>query len=180
METAGITVLDLANAIGTANLIDSPGLYEENHELVLALVGAQVHDIDGLRQLTVKTTSLGAPVHVGDVADVILAPMPVYTYVSANGKPAVLLNITRQPVSNTVAVADGIAAEINQLRTKLPAGVSLEPYYDQSQLVRESIKSVRDAILIGLVLACVILLSHCGACHSGDRCRDSACTLAYR
>jgi CzcA family heavy metal efflux pump len=157
METAGITVLDLANAIGTANLIDSPGLYEENHELVLALVGAQVHDIDGLRQLTVKTTSLGAPVHVGDVADVILAPMPVYTYVSANGKPAVLLNITRQPVSNTVAVADGIAAEINQLRTKLPAGVSLEPYYDQSQLVRESIKSVRDAILIGLVLACVIL-----------------------
>jgi multidrug efflux pump subunit AcrB len=83
--------------------------------------------------------------------------MPAYTYVSANGKPAVLLNITRQPVSNTVAVADGVAAEVAQLRKKLPAGVSLEPYYDQSQLVRESIKSVRDAILIGLALACIIL-----------------------
>jgi multidrug efflux pump subunit AcrB len=88
--------------------------------------------------------------------------MPAYTFVSANGKPAVLLNITRQPSSNTVAVADGVASEVEQLRTKLPAGVNLEPYYDQSQLVRESIKSVRDAILIGLILACVILYLFCG------------------
>src|SRR5215469_7140333 len=157
MQAAGVTILDLSNAVGTQNIIDSPGLYQENHQLVLALVGAQAHDIESLRQLTVKTTANGAPVRISDVANVIQAPMPVYTYVSANGKPAVLLNITRQPSSNTVAVADGVAAEVAQLRTKLPAGVTLAPYYDQSQLVRESIKSVRDAILIGLILACVIL-----------------------
>jgi len=157
LQAAGVTILDLANAIGTANIIDSPGLYEENHQLVLALVGSQAHGLDDLKQLAVKSTSSGAPVRVSDVADVIQAPMPAYTYVSANGKPSVLLNITRQPSSNTVAVADGIATAVAQLRTKLPAGVALEPYYDQSQLVRESIKSVRDAILIGLVLACAIL-----------------------
>ncbi len=157
LQAAGVTILDLANAIGTANIIDSPGLYQENHQLVLALVGAQAHDIDDLKHLTVKSTNTGAPVRVSDVADVIEAPLPAYTYVSANGKPAVLLNVTRQPSSNTVAVADGVAAEVTQLRTKLPAGVKIEPYYDQSELVRESIKSVRDAILIGLVLACVIL-----------------------
>lgn len=157
MQAAGVTVMDLASAIGTANIIDSPGLYEENHQLVLALVGAQAHDNNELQQLTVKTTAAGAPVRVGDVATVIRAPKPVYTKVTANGKPAVLLNITRQPSSNTVAVADGVAAAVEQLRTKLPAGVNLQPYYDQSELVREAIKSVRDAILIGLVLACVIL-----------------------
>jgi CzcA family heavy metal efflux pump len=157
MQAAGVTILDLTNAIGNENIIDSPGLYQENHQLVLALVGAQAHDIDSLRQLTVKTTTGGAPVRIGDVASVIQAPMPVYTFVSANGKPAVLLNITRQPSSNTVAVADGVAAAIAQLRSKLPAGVKLEPYYDQSEIVRESIKSVRDAVLIGLILACVIL-----------------------
>ena len=157
LQAASVTILDLANAIGTANIIDSPGLYQENHQLVLALVGAQAHDAEELQQLTVKTTTGGAPVRVGDVATVIEAPKPVYTYVSAQGKPAVLLNITRQPSSNTVAVADGVAAQVEQLRAKLPAGVKLEPYYDQSQLVRESIKSVRDAILIGLVLACIIL-----------------------
>ena len=94
---------------------------------------------------------------VSDVAKVENATLPVYTVVTANGAPAVLLNITRQPTGNTVAVADAVGAEIDQLRKKLPSGVRLEPYYDQSQLVRESIKSVRDAILIGLVLACVVL-----------------------
>jgi CzcA family heavy metal efflux pump len=157
LQAAGVTILDLSNAIGNTNIIDSPGLYQENHQLVLALIGSQAHNLDELKQLTVKSTKTGAPVHIADVADVIQAPMPVYTFVSANGQPAVLLNITRQPSSNTVAVADGIAAEVAQLRAKLPSGVALAPYYDQSQLVRESIKSVRDAILIGLILACVIL-----------------------
>ncbi len=54
----------------------------------------------------VKTTPAGAPVRVADVATVEPATMPVYTTVTANGKNAVLLNITRQPTSNTVAVAD--------------------------------------------------------------------------
>ena len=157
LQASGVTILDLANAIGVANTIDSPGLYPQNHQLVLALVGSQAHDIQSLRDLTVKTTASGAPVRVSDLADVIQAPMPVYTFVSANGHPAVLLNIARQPSSNTVQVADGVAAAVQQLRARLPRGVALEPFYDQSQIVRESIAGVRDAILIGLFLACMIL-----------------------
>ena len=157
LQAAGVTILDLTNAIQSSNIIDSPGLYDQDHQLVLALVGAQAHDIETLKQLAVKTTTSGAPVRVGDVAQVVPATMPVYTAVRADGKPAVLLNIARQPSSNTVAVADGVAAEIDTLRQALPQGVQIAPFYDQSQIVRESIRSVRDAILIGLVLACVIL-----------------------
>jgi CzcA family heavy metal efflux pump len=157
LQAAGVTILDLANAIQNSNIIDSPGLYEQDHQLVLGLVGAQAHDIEGLQQLTVKTTASGAPVHVSDVADVVEGTMPVYTAVRADDQPAVLLNIARQPSSNTVAVADGVAAEIADLQAKLPPGTKLKPFYDQSQIVRESIASVRDAILIGLALACVIL-----------------------
>ena len=62
--------------------------------------------------------------------------MPVYTAVRSNGKPAVLINITRQPSGNTVAVANGVAAEMAQLQSKLPPGVHIEPFYDQSELVR--------------------------------------------
>jgi CzcA family heavy metal efflux pump len=153
----GVTVTDLVNAIQASNIVDSPGLYEANHQLILGLVGAQVHDAEGLRQLVVKTTAAGAPVRVADVATVEPSTLPVYTTVTANGKNAVLLNIARQPSSNTVAVADAVSAEITQLRQKLPPGVKLEPFYDQSQLVRDSISSVRDAIFIGLILACIIL-----------------------
>ena len=157
LQAAGVTILDLTNAIQTSNIIDSPGLYQQDHQLVLALVGAQAHDIDGLKQLTIKTTTSGAPVRIGDVANVIPATMPIYTAVTADGQPAVLLNITRQPSSNTVAVADDVGAVVGKLTANLPKGVHLTPYYDQSQIVRESISSVRDAILIGLVLACIIL-----------------------
>ncbi|MGA8743736.1 MAG: efflux RND transporter permease subunit [Terracidiphilus sp.] len=153
----GVTVTDLVNAIQASNIVDSPGLYEANHQLILGLVGAQVHDADGLRQLVVKTTAAGAPVRVADVATVAPSTLPVYTTVTANGKNAVLLNIARQPASNTVAVANAVDAEIAELRQKLPPGVRLEPFYDQSQLVRDSISSVRDAIFIGLILACIIL-----------------------
>ncbi|GAC1356913.1 MAG: efflux RND transporter permease subunit [Acidobacteriaceae bacterium] len=157
LQASGVTIMDLVTAMQASNIIDSPGLYEANHQLLLGLVGAQVHDAQQLAQLVVKTTPGGAPVHVSDIAAVETGNLPVYTVVTANGAAAVLLNINRQPASNTVSVADGVASEISLLRKKLPTGVRLEPYYDQSELVRESIKSVRDAILIGVLLACVIL-----------------------
>ena len=157
LQAAGVTILDLTNAIQTSNIIDSPGLYEQDHQLVLGLVGAQAHDAESLKQLDVKTTTSGAPVRVGDVAAVVPATKPVYTVVRADDKPAVLLNIARQPSSNTVGVADAVASQVALLRKNLPHGTELNPFYDQSHIVRESIRSVRDAILIGLVLACLIL-----------------------
>jgi CzcA family heavy metal efflux pump len=157
MQNAGVTITDLANAVQASNIVQSPGLYEANHQLILSLVRTEVHNAAELGQLVVKTTAGGAPVHISDVATVEKSVKPVYTIVTYNGKPAVLLNIARQPGSNTVAVADAVAKEAVFLRTKLPPGVKLEPFYDQSQLVRESIKSVRDAIVIGLVLACGVL-----------------------
>jgi CzcA family heavy metal efflux pump len=157
LQTAGVTLLDLVNAVQASNIIDSPGLYNANHELILALVGAQAHDPTQLGNLVVKTTASGTPVHVSDLATVEPSTMPQYTMVTANGKPSVLLNITRQPSSNTVAVANAVADEVAALQSKIPAGAHLVPFYDQSELVRDSIASVRDAIFIGLVLACLIL-----------------------
>ncbi|HKO19701.1 MAG TPA: efflux RND transporter permease subunit [Acidobacteriaceae bacterium] len=157
LQNAGVTLTDLVNAVQASNIIDSPGLYEANHELILALVGSQAHDIAQLSSLTVKTTPAGAPIRVADVADVKPGTLPVYTTVTANGAPSVLINIARQPSSNTVQVANGVADEVAKLSQTLPAGTHLTPFYDQSELVRESIASVRDAIVIGLVLACIIL-----------------------
>jgi CzcA family heavy metal efflux pump len=162
MQNAGVTISDLVNAVQASNIIDSPGLYEANHQLILGLVGSQVHDAGALGRLVVKTTPAGAPVHVSDVASVEAGVMPVYTTVTADNKPAVLLNITRQPAGNTVAVADAVAARVAELRKILPVGVRLQPYYDQSELVRESIRSVRDAILIGLALASLVLFLFLG------------------
>jgi len=157
LQAASVTLLELVNAVQESNIIDSPGLYEANHQLILGLVGAQAHSAAELSNLIVKTSPGGVAIRVGDIATVERSILPVYTAVRSNGKPAVLINITRQPSGNTVAVANGVAAKVAQLQSKLPPGVHMEPFYDQSELVRASILSVRDAILIGLVLACIIL-----------------------
>ena len=159
---SSVTITDIMNAVQNTNLIDSPGLYEANHELILGLVGGQVHSAGELGQVVVKTTAGGVPVRVADVAEVKAAAKPVYTIVTANGKPAVLLNISRQPASNTVAVADEVSVEVARLKKTLPAGIQFQPFYDQSELVRAAITSVRDAILIGLVLASIIIIVFLG------------------
>ena len=157
LQTAGVTILDLVNAVHASNIIDSPGLYEQNHQLILALVGAQVHDLDGLRNLVVKTTANGAPVRVGDVAQVEPATMPVYTMVTANGRPR-SCSISRASPPATPSPSPTASPQSSICcATSFPPASPIQPFYDQSQLVRESIASVRDAILIGLVLACVIL-----------------------
>src|SRR5207302_434567 len=81
-----------------------------------------------------------------------------YTIVTANGKPAVLLNINRQPDSNTMQVATEVHDEVERIRKSLPPGIDIRPFYDQSIIVGDSIKSVRDAILLGLILASIILV----------------------
>ncbi len=158
LVATGITVTDILNAIQLTNLVDSPGLYQTQHELVLGLIGAQVHDVGQLSQIVVKNSPTGVPLRIADVATVSQSIEPTYTMVRADGKPAVLLNITRQPSSNTVQVADEVAAEVENLKAILPPGVTLKPYYDQSELVRDSIRSVRDAILVGLILATIIIV----------------------
>src|SRR5207245_2406995 len=95
---------------------------------------------------------------IGDVATVEQSVKPIYTIVRADGKPAVLLNINRQPDSNTVAVASAVHAEVERIRSALPPGIRLMPFYDQSGIVRDSIKSVRDAILLGLLLSAIVLV----------------------
>ena len=158
LHAAGITVTDILDAIRKTNLIDSPGLIEHDHQLVLGLISGQVRTPEQIGQIVVKTTSAGLPIRLGDIANIAPSVAPVYTMVTANGKPAVLLNVDRQPESNTLDVANEVHDLIQQVTPTLPPGVHLEPFYDQSTIVHDSISSVRDAVLIGILLSSVILV----------------------
>ena len=155
---AGVTVQDILDAIRRTNLIDSPGLIEHEHQLVLGLISGQVRSPEQIGQIVVKTSPAGVPIRLGDVGAVTSSVAPVYTVVTANGKPAVLLNVNRQPESNTLQVADEVHALVQQLAPGLPPGVHMEAFYDQSTIVHDSIASVRDAVLIGIVLSSIILV----------------------
>jgi CzcA family heavy metal efflux pump len=159
---ASITVPDILTAVRQTDLIDSPGLIDAHHDLVLTLVDGQVHDPSEIGNIVIKKTPAGIPVHISDVATVSTAVKPVYTAVTANGKPGILLSIDRQPGTNTVTVADAVHKEMALLQASLPPGIHFSVYYDQSELVKEAISSVRDAILIGIVLASIVMVIFLG------------------
>ena len=78
--------------------------------------------------------------------------------IAGDGKPAALINITRQVGGNTLHIADSVAAIAATVSKTLPRGVILKPVYDQASLVRDAVHSVRDAMVIGAVLAVIVLL----------------------
>src|SRR6266568_175439 len=99
---AGITVSDILEAIRRTNLIDSPGLIENEHQLVLGLVSGQVRTPEQIGQIVVKTSSSQVPIRLGYIAKITPSVAPLYSIVTANGKPAVLLHLNRQPDGNTL------------------------------------------------------------------------------
>jgi CzcA family heavy metal efflux pump len=151
-----VSAQQVAEAVKNSNIIVSPGLIEENHQLELALISGQAKRPDELNDIVVATVN-NAPVRVEDVANVTGGVEPQYTIVTADGHPAALVNINRQPDANTVAVVDEVKSALNTIRGQLPKDVRVAAYYDQSLLVRDSIRSVRDSILVGLLLSVVIL-----------------------
>src|SRR3989454_5587708 len=78
--------------------------------------------------------------------------------IAGDGRPAALINVSRQIGGNTVAIADSVARIVAALGPTLPPGVHLKPVYDQASLVQDAVGSVRDAMLVGATLAVLVLL----------------------
>ncbi len=153
----GVGLTTVADAIRDSNLISAGGMIQENRRLYLATVTGLIHDRQELENIVVAVLG-GVPVRVADIAEVVRGEKPVYNIVTADGRPAVLVNVLQQPDGNSLALARSVNEEIERIERTLPAGVKLATFYDQSILVRDSIFSVRDAILLGLLLSVAVLL----------------------
>ncbi|WP_430391576.1 efflux RND transporter permease subunit [Dyella sp. 20L07] len=151
----GLSLDDLSTALAGANQLQAVGRLQDRNKLYLVVADHSLKQIEAIRQITVKNDPHGW-VRLGDVATVREGYVPQWIKVSEDGRPAVLFNVYEQPDGNAVQIAEQVRAKLAGFR--LPAGVKLKNWYDQSQLVVESAHSVRDAVLIGLLLAAVVLL----------------------
>ncbi|HUQ79888.1 MAG TPA: efflux RND transporter permease subunit [Gemmatimonadaceae bacterium] len=149
----GLTYDDVADAIRQTTAVSAVGRMPENYKQYLIVSAGEAHSVEDIANVVV-----GRGVRVRDVATVASGTEDHVRIIAGDGKPAALLNITRQPGGNTVAIADSIASIATSLRATLPPGVRFKAVYDQAALVRDAVKSVRDAMLIGAVLAVIVLL----------------------
>jgi CzcA family heavy metal efflux pump len=153
LTSQGMTYDDLANAIKQATTVAAVGRMPANYKQYLIVSAQEAHSSDDIANIVV-----GHGLRVRDLATVSSGTEDHVRIISGDGRPAALLNITRQIGGNTIAIADSVAAIANGLRGQLPPGVHLKAVYDQAALVRDAVKSVRDAMIIGAVLAVIILL----------------------
>src|SRR5208282_4126713 len=156
LQSAGLGLPDVSDALTKNNLVAPAGMIEENYHLYLTTVDGRVHSPDDIGKVVIAVRG-SHPICVRDVARVERGAAPAFTDITAQGRQAVLLNIQSQPGGSTLDIAGALKAQLQQLRRELPPDMHLAFYYDQSQFVRDSVGSVWDAILFGLILSVFIL-----------------------
>ncbi len=155
LASYGLAMTDLATAIRNGNVLSAVGQVQDRGRLSLVIADRSVVTAKQVGEIVVMADPSGV-VRVRDVATVQDGIVPQYLRVVEDGKPAVLFMVYEQPDGNVVQVEKQVAQALAGF--KLPPGVKIVNWYDQSELVKQSMSSVRDAVLIGLVLAAIVLL----------------------
>ena len=156
LQANGLGLSDVSDALTKNNLFASAGMMEENYHLYLTTVDGRVHSAADIESLVIAVHG-SHPVQVKDVARVERGPKPVFKSVTAQGRDAVLLNIQSHATGSTLDIANALKKQLSQLRQELPPDMHLAFYYDQSLFVRDSVSSVWNAIVFGLILSVLIL-----------------------
>jgi CzcA family heavy metal efflux pump len=153
----GLTFSEVAKSVSAGNVLQAVGHLEDQYKLYLLLSDTRISALQTLKGTVLRSGADGL-VRLDDIARVYPATAPQWLRISADGHDAVLVEVYQQPGGNTVQIVKGIKQQLEVSRDKLPKDVHVANWYDQSQLITESAKSVRDAIAIGVGLAAIVLL----------------------
>ena len=153
LAATGLTYTDLADDIRRAVTVQAVGRVAQDYRQYLIVTDQEARSPEDIGAVVLRNG-----LRVRDVATVRVGTEDHVRVIAGDGKPAALLNVSRQIGGNTVAIADSVAAIVAALGPTLPPGVHLKAVYDQASLVRDAVRSVRDAMLVGAALAVLVLL----------------------
>jgi len=153
----GLSFSDVATAVSASNVLQAVGRLEDHYKLYLLLSDTRIRSLKTIGETVLRSGTDGL-VRLEDIARVYATTAPQWLRVTADGHDAVLVQVYQQPGGDTVQIVDAVKQRLKTYRDKLPRGVHIANWYDQSQLITASARSVRDAITIGVGLAAIVLL----------------------
>jgi CzcA family heavy metal efflux pump len=157
LQAAGLSVDDVKTELTASNVVVAVGKLEDRYRLYLTLVDSRLLSTDDIANVMLKAGPTGA-IRLGDVAHVQLSTAPQWTRVTSNGHDAVLINIRQSRGANSVNLVKMIREQLAAHAQAVPREIKVSTFYDQSELVSAAAGSVRDAIIIGAILAGIVLL----------------------
>lgn len=159
MRRHGVSMDEVIYAVKEMNQNASGGtLYEYGNEYIVRGL-LSTNDIDELKKAVVKTSENGLPITLDAIADVRIGPKtPVLGVASNDGKPAVLLTVTKQPNTNTLALTGRLDNALGELKANLPADVKINSQiFRQSRFIDSSIDNVKKSLIEGAIFVIIVL-----------------------
>ncbi len=157
MSTLSLTPDMLSTAIGGTGFVKSNGYLSDYHFLYLTVTDATVHSLEDIQDIVVRNTGKRVIV-LKDIATVNVKEAVEYTRINANGREALLIAVIKQPNANLIDISKAMEAKVEELKTTLPKGVTIRPYYVQADFVNDAVRSVTDSLWIGLILAIFVAI----------------------
>jgi CzcA family heavy metal efflux pump len=151
-----LSLPDISGRLRATNGVTSVGRLEKDYTQYLVLSTGQFTDLEQIRS-TVVAVENGAPLHLGDIAEVRNGVEDRTTLITGNGKPAALISISRQIGGNILQLSSGVKDYAAHLGSAIPSTLRLSVVYDLAEFVHDAVGNVRDAILIGGLLAVLVL-----------------------
>lgn len=159
MRRHGVSMDEVIYAVKGMNQNASGGtLYEYGNEYIVRGL-LSTNDIDELKKAVVKTSENGLPITLDAIADVRIGPKtPVLGVASNDGKPAVLLTVTKQPNTNTLALTGRLDNALDELKANLPADVKINSQiFRQSRFIESSLDNVKQSLIEGAIFVIIVL-----------------------
>ena len=157
LSTLGITPDNINTALSQTNFVKSNGYLSDYRLLYLTVTDAQVSSKEQLENIVIKNDGKRI-VLLKDIADVQIQEAKEYIKINANGHDGILLAVIKQPNANLVSLSDKMDAKLQELKKIIPKDVIIQPFYEQADFVKDSVKSVTDSLWIGLALAIFVAI----------------------
>ncbi|MEA5445647.1 efflux RND transporter permease subunit [Gammaproteobacteria bacterium AB-CW1] len=162
MAALGLQIEDIRNRLESENInVSSGSLYEGSRELLVRTLN-RFENLDDIEQ-TVVGRREGATLRLGDIAEVRMGYRDREAITRLNGEEAVEIGVYREGDANTVRVAELLRQHLSRLERELPAGMQVEVIADQSTFIRQAVREVISAGVIGGLLAALMLYLFLGS-----------------
>jgi len=132
------------------------GYIENSHQDYAVRGLGNIADLAELKQIVIKNID-NVPVLLKDVADIKDGVLPERYTVYINGEPGLALSVFKNENASTVKVAGQITAKLDKIKKSFPTGIKIFKYYDQSELINESLRDLTNNILVGGILVFFVL-----------------------
>jgi hydrophobe/amphiphile efflux-1 (HAE1) family protein len=165
LRARGLTVADVERSLATQNLTIPGGPVETGPEQITLRVRGRVERVEDLERIVVRPGG-DHPVRLADVARVEDGVEDADTVAIQDGKRTVVLTIRKQSGESTVEVVDAVRARVEELQARLPSGYALRIVRDDSQIIRNSVHSVEEHLVLGAIFAAIAVLVFLGNLRS--------------